>query len=90
MKIIQFVLKSSKNVKRVGLQLRNDILDLTEGLEVKSAMEFIQGGTEMMKKAERYGWRNLDSIICLKNEYLCNCYSTEVSEYRQDFDLLYM
>ena len=53
MKIIQFVLKSSKNVKRVGLQLQNDILDLTEGLEVKSAMEFIQGGAEMLKKAER-------------------------------------
>ena len=68
MKIIQFVLKSSKNVKRVGLQLQNDILDLTEGLEVKSAMEFIQGGAEMMTKAERYGWKNLDSIICLKSE----------------------
>ena len=53
MKLVQFVKKSSKEVKRVGVQLQDAILDLTEGLGIKSALEFIQGGSEMMKKAER-------------------------------------
>ena len=53
MKLVQFVLKSSKDTKKVGIQIQNDILDLTEGLKVTSALEFIQGGNVMLEKAQR-------------------------------------
>ena len=61
MKLVQFALKlksGSTYSKRVGIQLQNEILDLTEGLQINSVMEFIQAGPSLMEKAHRYFFLN--------------------------------
>ena len=56
MKLVQFALKLKSGCtysKRVGIQLQNEILDLTGSLQINSAMEFIQAGPSLMEKVHR-------------------------------------
>ena len=56
MKLVQFALKlksGSTYSKRVGIELQNEILDLTGSLQINSAMEFIQAGPSLMEKVHR-------------------------------------
>ena len=56
MKLVQFSLKlksGSIYSKKVGIQLQNEILDLTESLQINSVTEFIKAGPSLMEKAHR-------------------------------------
>ena len=55
MRLVQFSSKTN-SVLRVGAQLGQDgdILDLTNSLDVGSALEFIESGSEGLAKALKY------------------------------------
>ena len=55
MKLVQYNLKNGTNFgSRVGFQYGNEILDLSEEFELRSTIEFINGGYDLWQKAQRY------------------------------------
>ena len=55
MKLVQYNLKNAINSNtRVGFQYGNEILDLSEKFELRSTIEFINGGYDLWQKAQRY------------------------------------
>ena len=55
MKLVQYNLKNGTNFSsRVGFQYGKEILDLSKEFELRSTIEFINGGYDLWQKAQRY------------------------------------